>query len=90
MARELVPHDAASVDELLQLIDEVVQTRQLRVFRDLVTVSPTRAASAGRRRARRRRGRTSADDPIWNLMGLVDTGGPGDVARDVDRYLADA
>lgn len=30
------------------------------------------------------------DDPIFELMGIGDSAGPGDVAENVDSYLADA
>jgi hypothetical protein len=93
MAREMVLRDADSIDELLRLVREVVTSQEPRVFRDIVRLSPAvppepsidRSASTSRRRQRH----TTADDPLWSLIGLVDTGGPGDVARDVDRYLAD-
>jgi len=90
MARELIPHDADSIDELLQLVEEVVETGERRIFRGIVTLSPIQVA-ADHPRAKPGQGRrTAADDPLWKLTGLVDTNGPGDVARDVDRYLADA
>ncbi len=33
---------------------------------------------------------TSADDPLWNIVGLAESRGPGDVAEHVDDYLAEA
>ena len=33
---------------------------------------------------------TSADDPLWNLVGIGHSGGPGDVSANKHRYLADA
>jgi hypothetical protein len=84
MARELSPHDAEAVAELLRLVDEVVEHHETRVFRGLVALSPVEEAESPAD------DRTDAGDPLWRLTGLVDTGGPGDVAQNVDRYLADA
>ena len=33
---------------------------------------------------------TSADDPLWNLVGIIDDDGPTDVAGNHDKYLAEA
>jgi len=30
------------------------------------------------------------DDPLWDLVGIVDDDGPTDVSTNADRYLADA
>jgi excisionase family DNA binding protein len=37
------------------------------------------------------RGRpTSAEDPIWNIVGIARSGGPGDVSENKYKYLAEA
>lgn len=33
---------------------------------------------------------TSADDPLWNIVGIAESEGRGDVAEHVDNYLAEA
>jgi len=33
---------------------------------------------------------TTADDPLWNIVGIIDDEGPTDVARNHDAYLAEA
>lgn len=33
---------------------------------------------------------TSADDPLWKLVGIGCSGGPGDVSENKYKYLADA
>ncbi len=44
-----------------------------------------------RERTRGPRGRpTSAGDPLWKLVGIADSVGPGDVSENKHRYLADA
>ena len=90
MARELSPQDTEGVAELLRLIDEVVEHHEPRVFRDLVALSPVEVSESGPENYRPSDKRTDTDDPLWRLTGLVNTDGPGDVARNVDRYLADA
>jgi hypothetical protein len=48
-------------------------------------------AQEGTRAPKRRRGRpTSAADPLWAIIGTVESTGPTDVSENVDRYLADA
>ena len=45
----------------------------------------------GRPTASPLRGRpTNANDPLWNIVGIVHSKGPGDVAERVDKYLAEA
>ncbi len=31
-----------------------------------------------------------ADDPLWDIVGMGSSGGPGDVSENVDKYLAEA
>jgi excisionase family DNA binding protein len=45
-------------------------------------------ARKGRSAARGRP--TSAEDPIWNIVGIARSGGPGDVAENKYKYLAEA
>ncbi len=33
---------------------------------------------------------TSADDPLWKIVGMGRSKGPGDVSENVDKYLAEA
>lgn len=30
------------------------------------------------------------DDPLWNLVGIATSDGPGDVSENIKKYLADA
>ena len=88
MASELTPIDITTMPELAQLADEVQQTRQPRRLRrdneDVAILMPATPAKRSRGR------RTGADDPLWGIIGMVTTDGPGDVALNVDKYLADA
>ena len=85
-------HEALSVDvsgnpELLSLAQEVKQSGRPRVLRTdgeaLARVSPMPT------RQRRPRGkRTSADDPIWDIVGMGRSGEPSNVSEHVDEFLA--
>ncbi|MBI2941371.1 MAG: hypothetical protein HYY04_13130 [Chloroflexi bacterium] len=93
MAREFLPVEVGDAPELLRLAEEVRATNQPRVLRregeDLAIVMPV--ASSGSRRTRRRplpRGRpTSADDPLWNIVGIGRSEGPTDVSTNKYKYL---
>lgn len=43
-----------------------------------------------KRRARRRKGQFLPDDPLFEMAGIANSGGPGDVATNKHKYLADA
>jgi hypothetical protein len=91
MARELTPIDISAMPDLLRIAEEVRDTNQPRLLRrageDVAMVTPVK------RRSTRARGKpTSADDPLWNIVGIAD--GPDDGVTDVSenkhRYLAEA
>jgi len=89
MAEQLQPIDLNDQPDLSAVVAEVETTRHARMLqrngKDVVEVRPARTAR------RSRKGQpTSADDPIWNIVGMARTDGPSDVAENVDRYLAEA
>ena len=91
MARELEPIDISDTADLLRLAEEVHRTRTPRLVRrnreDFVVVSPAPPAS----KPRRPRGRVlTEDDPLFDLIGIGHSGGPGDVSANKHRYLAEA
>ena len=89
MASELNPIDSRSILGLDCLVEEVrTSGKPRRVQRDhedvawLVPIAPSH---------RRRTRAISADDPLWDIIGMVTAyDGPADVSERVDRYLADA
>ena len=90
MAEELKPLDVSNLPEVRRLVEEVRAADRPRVLRvdhqDVAIFVP-----AANKRKRSRRGRpTSADDPLWNTIGIADSKGPGDVSEHVDAYLAEA
>jgi hypothetical protein len=91
MAKELKHIDISDVPELLRIVEDMRATNEPRVLQraneDVAILRPVK------RPAKRRvlRGRpTSADDPLWKLVGIGESEGPGDVSTNKYKYLADA
>jgi excisionase family DNA binding protein len=53
-------------------------------------IAPIRPASEKRRQSVRRGKPFTMDDPLWEIVGLVRSDGPGDVSENKYKYLADA
>jgi hypothetical protein len=89
MTEKLKPLDITSVPEVRRLVDEVLAADQPRLLqidrRNVAVLAPSPA-----KRTRRRGRPTSADDPLWNIVGLAQSDGPGDVSENVDAYLVQA
>jgi excisionase family DNA binding protein len=63
----------------------------LRVRREAIKRLAKPVAPTVPERPRQSFGRpTSADDPLWSIVGIGHSDGSGDVARNHDRYLAEA
>ena len=90
MARALRPIDITDIPELIRIAEEVRVTKEPRLLRrdgeDLAVITPVRPMARKTPRGRP----TSADDPIWNIVGMARSKGPGDVSENVDKYLAEA
>ena len=89
MAEHLRPIDIHSNPDLPTLVETVRRTKQALPLtadgKDVAVLMPARPAR------RPRKGQpTTADDPIWDIVGMVQSDGPGDVAEQHDQYLADA
>ena len=89
MAKELKRIDIGSIPELLKLAQEVRTTNEPAVLQqeseDVALLSPIKPVTK-----RRARGKpTSADDPLWNLVGIGHSG-RGDISENKHTYLADA
>jgi hypothetical protein len=91
MAKENAPKriDISRMPELLQLAHEVRATNEPAILQqereDLAMLTPIHPV------ARRRVGGkpTSADDPLWNLVGIGHSG-RGDISENTHKYLAEA
>jgi hypothetical protein len=91
MAKEKAPQriDISGIPELVKLAREVRQTNTPAILREereeLAMVTPIKPVAK-----RRVRGKpTSADDPLWNLVGIGHSG-KGDVSANKQKYLAEA
>jgi hypothetical protein len=81
--------DVSSIPELVRILAEQETVVLVRRGAHHATVQAVREAKpAG---TRRRKGRpTSEADPLWKIVGMADSQGPGDVTENVDVYLANA
>lgn len=90
MAKEPRPLDISHMPELLSLAQQVRDTQEPCLLRreseDLAILIPIK--SVAKRGAKGKT--TSADDPLWEMVGIGHSGGPGDVSVDKHKYLADA
>lgn len=88
MVREAIGMDVRESPELLALAEDVKRTGTPRVLR-VGAVELARIVPAETRPRRSRGRRTNASDPIWNIVGMADSGAPSNVSEHVDEYLAD-
>jgi len=71
-------------------VAEVQATDQARALQvDHRTVAILTPAVRSRRASRRPKA-TSDSDPLWDIVGLATSNGPGDVEENIDAYLAQA
>ena len=81
--------DLRSIPELLSMAQEVRRTNESRILKqeseDLAMLTPIKPVAK-----RSVRGKpTSADDPLWKLIGIGHSG-KGDISENKHKYLADA
>lgn len=85
--RELKPVEIGAMPDLVKLAEEVQSEGAGRILRrngeDVAVLLPPK-------RATRRRRATSPSDPLWDIVGIGHSSGPGDVAENKHKYLADA
>jgi len=91
MAKEKEPKriDITRIPELLSIAQEVRRTNESRILKqeseDLAMLTPIKPVAK-----RSVRGKpTSADDPLWKLIGIGHSG-KGDISGNKHKYLADA
>lgn len=93
MGRETRQFDVTKVPELLKIAQQVRDTGEPCILRregeDLAIVAPIGPPLAKRPRVTRGKP-ISADDPLWKMVGIGDSGGPGDVSENTHKYLAEA
>jgi hypothetical protein len=81
--------DISNIPELLIMAQEVRSTNESRILQqeseDLAMLTPIEPVAK-----RSVRGKpTSADDPLWKLIGIGHSG-KGDISENKHKYLADA
>ena len=89
MAKEPRHIDISSIPELQKLVHEVRQTNEPSILReeseDVAMLTPIKPKAK-----RSVRGKpTTADDPLWKLVGIGHSG-KGDVSANKHTYLAEA
>jgi hypothetical protein len=89
MAKEPKRIDISRIPELLSIAQEVRSTNEPRILQqdseDVAMLTPITPVA-------KRRGRgepTSADDPLWKLIGIGHSG-KGDISENKHQYLAEA
>ena len=89
MAKEPKHIDISSIPELVKLAHEVRQTNEPSILReeseDLAMLTPLKPVAKRRVRSKP----TTADDPLWKLVGIGHSG-KGDVSENKHTYLAEA
>ena len=89
MAKEPKRIDISSIPELLKLAQEVRRTNEPSILReeseDVAMLTPLKPAAKKRVRSKP----TTADDPLWKLVGIGHSG-KGDVSANKHKYLAEA
>ena len=90
MANEPKRIDISSMPELLSIAHEVQRTNEPRILRedseDVAVLAPIKPAAK-----RGSKGKpTSADDPLWGIVGIGQAEEARDVAANKYKYLADA
>ncbi len=91
MAPVVKPIDIGDSPDLLRLVEDIRASNSPRVLRrdneDVAIIRPLKRAAS----TRIPRGRpASADDPLWQLVGVGASEGSGDVSTKKHSYLADA
>ena len=90
MVKQLKRVDISNIPELVRIAQEVRDSREPKLLQrdneELAILMPMPPSVK-----RRPKGRpTTANDPLWDIVGMAHSAGPGDVSENVDRYLAEA
>lgn len=90
MAQERTPIEISQVPQLAQLVADLRRgARQVVLQEHGEDVAVLRVLETDS--IRRMQGiPVTAEDPLWNIVGIGCSGGPGDVSRNKYKYLAEA
>jgi hypothetical protein len=94
MHEEAISVDVSNSAELLRLAEEVHTSGTPRLLRrgdePLAVLTPALAEAPPKLRRRRRRKPGKPRHWLYNIVGIVDTPGPGDISENKHKYLAQA
>jgi hypothetical protein len=100
MATEQIAIDVNLIPGLGDLAEAVRRDQKSRILqRDGETLaylnpdppeSDRQSTRGSARKASRRGKRFTMADPLWDIVGMATSGGPGDVSDNKDKYLAEA
>ncbi len=82
-------NEMQSLLDFLRLAEEVQKTKEPTLLRQDGELLELRVAKPAKR-TRRKGQPIREDDPLWDIVGMAHSDGPGDVADNVDKYLAEA
>jgi len=92
MAKQVKPIDIGAVPDLLRIVEEANATGETYVLtragEELAVLTPVKAPRD--KRSRRKSGIITKDDSLWNIVGMGQSEGPGDVSQNKHRYVAEA
>jgi hypothetical protein len=92
MAKPLKPIDISAVPALLRIVEEATASGEAYVLtragEELAVLTPVKARRA--RRRPRKSGVITEDDSLWNIVGMGESEGPGDISENKHKYLAEA
>ena len=94
MRQDPIPVDVSDSAELLGLAEEVRSSGQARVLthdgQALAVVLPATPQPRAKPRLRRRSKPIPRTSFLYNMIGMIDMPGPGDVSENKHRYVAQA
>jgi hypothetical protein len=92
MAKARKPIDISTVPDLLRIVEAANASGEAYVLtraeEELAVLTPVTAAKA--RRPRPKSGIITKDDALWNIVGMGQSEGPGDISAHTHKYLAEA
>jgi antitoxin (DNA-binding transcriptional repressor) of toxin-antitoxin stability system len=91
VAGEVLILDIRTIPQLREVVDEVRRTgRPVAIQEDGEEIARIAPARPPRRRRALRGKPITADDPIWKIVGMGRSEGPGDVSENKYKYLVEA
>jgi hypothetical protein len=91
MAKELKSIDISAVPALLRIVEEASASGEAYVLtragEEVAVLRPLKVGKAKRRP--RKSGIISESDSLWNIVGMGQSEGPGDISENKHKYLAE-